>query len=157
MESFFYEVSVANMVSEHALKEKRDLTSLKLEQVLFFLQGYYLKQYGERLINSVFQNGQYFPYLTNLREYFRENESQPLFEPAFSFDSQKLEIVKIPSLNMSNIGQERFKELQEMTKKLLAIQTYQLANYIAFFKSDFEIGRCFSDEQVRLCYLTTFE
>lgn len=46
MESVFDEFSVANMVIEQALEESQDLTSLKLEQVLFFLQGYYLSQYG---------------------------------------------------------------------------------------------------------------
>ena len=67
-------IAVANFIIEVAKKEGNPVTNLKLQKVLFFLQGYCLNEYNRILFDGKFASGnmallkkKYIRYL-NLRD-----------------------------------------------------------------------------------------
>lgn len=119
---------VANLVISVAKRNNQKLTSLKLQKILFFLQGFYLHEYGERLIDGTFSMGQYGPVENDVNNYFKSSGSSWLTEEAFDFSADTCEIIPIPPLTADDIGDERFAALEKTLTKLLEIPAWKLVD-----------------------------
>ena len=61
MNKGFDVLRVSNLVIDTAKENGTKLTNLKLQKILFFLQGFYLNKYKSRLINGTFAKWQFGP------------------------------------------------------------------------------------------------
>lgn len=62
---------VSNLVIDAAKENSVELTSLKLQKILFFLQGFYLYKYKTRLIDGKFAKWRFGPTERDSYNYFR--------------------------------------------------------------------------------------
>ena len=138
---------VANLVISVAKRNDQKLTSLKLQTILFFLQGFYLSKYGERLIDGNFSKGQYGPVENDVNDYFKSSGSSWLTEEAFDFSANTCEIILIPPLTANDIGDERFTALEKTLTKLLEIPAWKLVNMSTATVAD--IKQHYTDDEIR--------
>lgn len=150
--------SAANFVINRAIKDRIDLTSLRLEHILFYLDGYYLAEYGEELIDGDFINGTYGPYVKELQDYYREYGSQPLISPAMRFNPADLSISDYPEITKEDVGSERYRGLMDFTRLLLSKwPVWRLIDHIKEDTAYLKVCEKYSDSEVKQIYLYTFE
>lgn len=156
---------VLNLVIDTAKESNIELTSLKLQKILFFLQGFYLYKYKARLIDGNFAKWQFGPIERDSYEYFRSYGSLPIHDEAFDFSTETFEITPIPPISADAIGSYRFADLKSELTKLLSIPTWKLidltrndpswSNYEEAIKT-YSAGD-YTDQEIKICYIYCFE
>ncbi len=101
MDKGFDVLRVSNLIIDTAKRNGIELTNLKLQKILFFLQGFYLYKYGARLINGNFSKWQYGPVEKDAYDYFRSSGSSWLTDEAFDFSTETFKIIPIPPISSS--------------------------------------------------------
>lgn len=144
----FNALRAANLVIDTANRNKQKLTSLKLQVILFFLQGFYLSKYGERLIDGSFSKGRYGPTQKNVNDYFKSNGSLWLTEEAFDFSADDCKIIPIPPLSADDIGNDRFEALEETLTRLLTIPAWKLVDMSVITSTK----QYYTDNEIRTCF-----
>lgn len=139
----------ANLVIDAANRNNQKLTSLKLQGILFFLQGFYLSRYGERLIDETFLKGRYGPIEKDVNDYFKSYGSSWLTEEAFDFSEDTCEIIPILPLTANDIGNERFKALEEILTELLTIPAWKLVDMSTAAVTN---RQSYTDDEIRTCF-----
>src|SRR5699024_6418183 len=71
-------IAVAHFVINLANEKKLSVTSLQLQKVLLFLQGYTLDKYQVGIVNGAFSKWQYGPVQKNVYRTFRDNGASPI-------------------------------------------------------------------------------
>lgn len=145
----FEVLRVANLIIDVAKRNDVALTNFKLQQILFFLQGFYLHEYGERLINGHFSKWQHGLAEKEAYDYFKSNGSFWLTDEAFDFSAEDLKAIDIPPLNAEDIGNERLTKLEATLAEMLKIPAWKLAK-MASNSAD-----C-SDDEIQACYVRNF-
>lgn len=90
-------MAVANYIIEIANKNNIDVTHLKIQKILFYLQQDFINEFGYPLINADFKYGNYGPYLEevydNLSNYGATNikETQQILNKDFSMTKPLIE------------------------------------------------------------------
>lgn len=127
-------IAVANFTIELAIKQKQDLNYLKLCEVLFFLQGYYLSQHQQPLMDCEFKS---YPHgvlneeiISEFKFYGPGNIESPKINLDFSSFSllhggevkSYQEEVDLPKIQLE--------ELQKVTQTLISKPSWQLVKVI---------------------------
>lgn len=91
-------ISVANYVVKTDQKKQLEITNLKMQKVLFFLQGYFLSQYQTKLIKGNFIKWKYGPVQKEVYSAFRytDNGYYPTYKiekPAVVIRAKKMHVV----------------------------------------------------------------
>ena len=156
---------VSNLVIDTAKESNIELTSLKLQKILFFLQGFYLYKYKARLIDGNFAKWQYGPIEREVYDCFTSNGSSPIHDEAFDFSLDTLTIIPIPPISADDIGDYRFTNLKSELTKLLGIPTWKLIeltrndpswlNYQEETKT--YSAADYTDQEIESCYINCFE
>jgi uncharacterized phage-associated protein len=83
---------VANEFIELAKQERKQLTPMQVQKLVYFAYGWYLAITGERLLNERVQAWQWGPVIPSLYGEFKPYGSGPILEPSheFFFDNGKL-------------------------------------------------------------------
>lgn len=126
-------LAIANLVIIVARKQRATLGNLYLQKILFYLDGYYLTKYDQKLIDERFVKWQTGPVCKTVYDYFRDLGAAPIKEKAIDayFDEAgRLQLVKYELINMSKQKQT---ELTNLIKQLLHIKAYQM---VQLLKSD---------------------
>lgn len=160
MSEGFDVLRVANFVIDTAKDEKKELTNLKLQKILFFLQGFYLHTYDKRLIDGSFSKWQYGPVEKDAYNYFKFSGSAQLIDDAFEFSTDSFKITPIPPISEKDFDSDAFIELKNVLESLLNIPTWRLVELTHKDKSwaDYreEIGSYsaanYTDDQIKECY-----
>lgn len=157
---------VSNLIIDTAKRNGQELTNLKLQKILFFLQGFYLYKYGDRLINGNFSRWQYGPVEKDAYEYFKSNGSSWLTDEAFNFsaDTDTFKIISIHPISVADIGNEKFTSLKTTLAELLEIPTWKLVelthNDPSWSKYKDKIKQYsapdYTDDQIKDCYIHSF-
>lgn len=122
-------LDVANYVIKLDKKNNLPITNLQLQQVLFFLQGYFLSQYQGRLIACDFVKSKHGPIQKDVNDEFESNnEDDPIKKPIKSliyFSSLFNEIdVYEPALDTELIP--NLSEFNQLIQKLTKLSTNNL-------------------------------
>lgn len=159
-------IAVANFVIETANEENNPVTNLKLQKVLFFLQGYCLDKYNTPLIEGDFAKWQYGPVEEDVYREFKTLGSSLLTSPSITL---KRTLDGTITLEKKRIDLESniLAELKNVVKKIISKQAWELVelthNHASWngFKNDIfqrnvqdysyeEIKECFSDNMTEL-------
>lgn len=153
-------IAVANFIIEVAKKEENPVTNLKLQKVLFFLQGYCLNKYNRVLFDGKFTKWQYGPVEEKIYRIFKFQGSTPI---DFLSTQGKIEngIIKLyhEKIDLSQECTEELKnavikinqkapwELFELTHKHSSWYSYKddISRGIASDYTNNEIEKCFKD------------
>ena len=161
-------IAVANFIIETAKHNNKLITNLQLQKILFFIQGYVLKETNHELFNSKFSKWQYGPVEKQTYRIFRDNGSAPItdeFENAY-FDDNGSFIEDVPLMTKTNLENESlFNKIQALTINLLDIPAWKLVglthrdpswykdkeaimNYSAPDYSSDEIKKCYQNSEL---------
>lgn len=117
-------IAVANFIIEVAKKENKPVTNLKLQKVLFFLQGYCLSEYETPLIDGNFSKWRYGPVEEEVYREFKYYGPAPIESKSVYFDKEKIEFYS-EKIELSNESKEK---LQGIISKILDSETWKLVN-----------------------------
>lgn len=115
-------IAVANFIIDVAKKEDKPVTNLKLQKVLFFLQGYCLSEYDTPLINGNFSKWRYGPVEEEVYGDFKYYGPAPIEDKSIYFNKEKIEFYS-EEVNLPN---EFKKILQEVISKMLDVEAWKL-------------------------------
>lgn len=117
-------LAVANFVIEIA-KEKGDpVTNLKLQKILFFLQGYCLSKHDAPLIDGSFSKWRYGPVEEDVYREFKYYGPAPIEGKSVFFDKGKIEF-RSEEVRLSDKFKKEFKDV---ISNLLNNDAWELVN-----------------------------
>lgn len=123
-------MDVANFVVDIASSEGRPVTNLKLQKVLFFLQGFCLDNYNSPIVDGSFAKWKYGPVEEEVYQEYKSNGSSPIDNMGLTwkYNSEgNFEIVRPKKMTEENIGNSSvFEEIKNFTNKLLLIEPWKL-------------------------------
>ena len=156
-------LDVANYVIKLDKKNNLPITNLQLQQVLFFLQGYFLSQYQTHLIACDFVKSKHGPIQKDVdNEFESNNEDDPIKKPIKSliyFSSLFNEIdVYEPALDTELIP--NLSEFNQLIQKLTKLSTNKLTkmsqDYPNWEKDKLEVYADqelkFSQDEIKACF-----
>ena len=156
-------LDVANYVIKLDKKNNLSITNLQLQQMLFFLQGYFLSQYQGRLIACDFVKSKHGPIQKDVdNEFESSNEDDPIKKPIKSliyFSSLFNEIdVYEPALDTELIP--NLSEFNQLIQKLTKLSTNNLTkmsqDYPNWEKDKLELDTDqelkFSQDEIKTCF-----
>lgn len=157
-------IAVANYIIELAKSNKLSVTNLQLQKILFFVQGYTLDAYNNKLIDGQFSKWQYGPVQKNVYHAFRDNGSSFIESPALDAywdNNGKLVINKSLTISADSIGDsDAFECINKLILQLLKIKAWKLVqlthNDASWKNHQNEIksheAKDYTDDEIRLCY-----
>ena len=127
-------MAVANFAIELALKQKQDLSYLKLCEVLFFLQGYYLDKYQQPLIDCVFKSNVHGVINEEIISEFKFYGPGNIKGPKINLDFSSFSLLhggEIKSYQEEvDLPKIQLEELQKVTQTLISKPSWQLVKVI---------------------------
>lgn len=132
-------MAVANFVIELAIKQKQDLSYNKLCEVLFFLQGYYLSQHQQPLIDCTFKSNVHGVINEEIISEFKFYGPGNIKGPKISLDFSQFSLLhggEIKSYQEEvDLPETQLKELQKVTQTLISKPSWQLGKVIVNHKT----------------------
>lgn len=122
-------MAVANFAIELAIKQKQDLSYLKLCKVLFFLQGYYLDKHKQSLIDCEFKS---YPHGVLNEEILREFKFYGpgnITSPKVVLELSHFPLIKTYQAKV-DLPEAQVKELEKLTQALISKPSWQLGKVI---------------------------
>lgn len=117
-------LAVANFVIEVAKKKGNPVTNLKLQKILFFLQGYFLSNYGAPLIDGSFSKWKFGPVEQEVYKEFKDYGPAPIETKSVRFDVESLnfysEEIEI-TLSLKD-------EIENFISKIIKKEAWELVN-----------------------------
>lgn len=122
-------MAVANFAIELAIKQKQDLSYLKLCKVLFFLQGYYLDKHKQPLMDCEFKS---YPHGVLNEEIIREFKFYGpgnITSPKIVLELSHFSLIKTYQAKVG-LPEAQVKELEKVTQALISKPSWQLGKVI---------------------------
>lgn len=127
-------MAVSNFTIELAIKQKQDLSYLKLCEVLFFLQGYYLDKYQQPLIDCVFKSNVHGVINEEIISEFKFYGPGNIESPKINLDFSSFSLLhggEIKSYQEEvDLPKIQLEELQKVTQTLISKPSWQLVKVI---------------------------
>ena len=127
-------MAVSNFTIELAIKQKQDLSYLKLCEVLFFLQGYYLDKYQQPLIDCVFKSNVHGVINEEIISEFKFYGPGNIESPKINLDFSSFSLLhggEIKSYQEEvDLPKIQLEELQKVTQALISKPSWQLVKVI---------------------------
>ena len=127
-------MAVSNFTIELAIKQKQDLSYLKLCEVLFFLQGYYLDKYQQPLIDCVFKSNVHGVINEEIISEFKFYGPGNIESPKINLDFSSFSLLhggEIKSYQEEvDLPKIQLEELQKVTQTLISKPSWQLGKVI---------------------------
>lgn len=155
-------IAVANFIIGVAKKEENPVTNLKLQEILFFLQGYWLNKYDRALFDGKFAKWQYGPVEEEIYQIFKSQGSTPI---NFLSTQAKVEngIIKLYRKEI-NLSQEYTEELKSVVIKINQKASWELYGLThkhsswSSYKDDInrEIASDYTNNEIEKCFKDNF-
>lgn len=92
--------AVANAILDKSFAEKRPVSPLKLQKLLYYAHGYYSAAYGQPLVDEAFEAWQYGPVVPAVYHEFKDFGNSPITREAtdISWDDDEVDSIPVPPL-----------------------------------------------------------
>jgi uncharacterized phage-associated protein len=92
--------AVANAILGKSFADKRPVSPLKLQKLLYYAHGYYSAAYGQPLVDEAFEAWQYGPVVPAVYHEFKDFGNSPITREAtdFGWDDEEPEVIPVPPL-----------------------------------------------------------
>lgn len=154
--------AVANFIIDMAVEKDNPVTNLKLQKIMFFLQGYCLSKYNAPLIDGSFSKWRYGAVEEDVYIEFKNNGSMPItyeYKEAYIKDY----IIHVNPVRMDNnvLKSGITNEFEEIIDKLIDIESWKLAEIVFSHSSwkDFKDEICadkardYTNEEIKSCFI----
>lgn len=154
--------AVANFIIDIAIEKDKPVTNLKLQKIMFFLQGYCLSKYKTPLIDGRFSKWRYGAVEEDVYIEFKNNGSSPItyeYKEAYIKDC----VIHVNPVRMdSNILNSGIaNDFEEIIDKLIDIESWELAEIVFSHSSwkDFKDKICsdkardYTNEEIKACFV----
>lgn len=154
--------AVANFIIDIAIEKDKPVTNLKLQKIMFFLQGYCLSKYRVPLIDGSFSKWRYGPVEEEVYIEFKNNGSFPItyeYKIAYIEDS----VIHVNPVRMdSNVLKSGIaNEFEGIIDKLIDIESWKLSEIVLSHSSwkDFKDEICtdkakdYTNEEIKSCFV----
>ena len=125
-------MDIANYLVVLSQKENKDITNLKLQKILFFVNAKHLiDNQGESLMNEKFQRWAYGPVMRSVYSNFKGFGSEKITETQgkYVFDSSNPFNARYEPFNEESIDRKVQVECKEVFNKLIDIDPFKLVEY----------------------------
>lgn len=125
-------IDIANFVIQTAIDKGEDLPNLRLQMVLFNLQGYYLAKHGKPLFDTPIYNDEFYkwPFIPNCKSIyaiFRDNGSAPI---DYTWDEPEFKDHKFIVIKHELKDEQLKQELKPEILKLLCYSNWQFTDIV---------------------------
>lgn len=155
-------LAMANFVIKIAKGLGKPVTNLKLQKVLFFLQGYCLSEYEAPLIDGNFSKWRYGPVEEVVYRNFKNNGAIPItseYKEAFFNDG--IIQIKDVKIDFKSESSDFMEELECVTKKLISIEPWRLVEmtheHVSWkdHKEDIYLHRAddYTEDEIKECFI----
>lgn len=152
-------IAVANFIIEIANENKKSITNLKLQKIMFFLQGYCLARYGEPIINGNFSKWKYGPVEAVVYNSLKNLGSAPIKDKIAYYIISDNSIV-VDKINTDDFDDDALREIKKFIDHLLDMQVWRLVELTHehhswdMYKSDIYTHSAddYSLDEIRSCY-----
>lgn len=157
--------NIVNFIIDYSWKLNNPVTNLKLNKILFFLQGYTLEKYHETLFAASFSKYKYGPVQIEIYNELKEPYgSSPIKNQLrdYYFDNlQDIQVNNIKPITKNNFDNSKiFENLKKVTKTLILTKTWKLSeltiNHPTYtnFKDDIQIyaAKNYTSNEIQQCY-----
>lgn len=154
--------AVANFIIDIAIEKDKPVTNLKLQKIMFFLQGYCLFKHKIPLIDGSFSKWRYGPVEEEVYREFKNNGSLPItyeYKEAYIKDY----IIHVYPVRMDNniLKSGIANEFKEIIDKLIDIESWKLSEIVLSHSSwkDFKDEICadkakdYTNEEIKACFV----
>ena len=154
--------AVANFIIDMAIEKDKPVTNLKLQKIMFFLQGYCLSKYKAPLIDGSFSKWRYGPVEEEVYIEFKNNGSMPItYEYKIAYIED--DIIHVHAVRMDNnvLKSGIANEFEEIIDKLIDIESWKLSEIVLSHSSwkDFKDEICadeakdYTNEEIKSCFV----
>lgn len=154
--------AVANFIIDMAIEKDKPVTNLKLQKIMFFLQGYCLSKYKTPLIDGRFSKWRYGAVEEDVYIEFKNNGSSPItyeYKEAYIKDC----VIHVNPVRMDNniLKSGIVNNFEEIIDKLIDIESWELAEIVFSHSSwkDFKDEICadrardYTNEEIKSCFV----
>ena len=149
-------LAVANFVIEVAKKKGNPVTNLKLQKILFFLQGYFLSNYGAPLIDGSFSKWKFGPVEQEVYIEFKDYGSAPIENKSVRFDVESLNFYS-EEIDVTSALEN---EIEEFIFKIIKKEAWELVDltHEHYSWKDFKVeimsqtSKNYTDEEIADCF-----
>ena len=154
--------AVANFIIDIAIEKDNPVTNLKLQKIMFFLQGYCLSKYNTPLIDGSFSKWRYGAVEEDVYIEFKNNGSFPI---TYEYKVMNIKdgVIYVRPVRMDNnvLNSGIAHELEEIIDKLIDIESWKLAEIVFSHSSwkDFKDEICankardYTNEEIKSCFV----
>ncbi|GET05317.1 phage protein [Ligilactobacillus agilis] len=153
--------AVANFIIDRAMRKDKPVTNLKLQKIMFFLQGYCLFKYAIPLIDGSFSKWRYGAVEEDVYREFKNNGSMPITCEYKVADIEDC-VLHIHTIKMSDdiLNSDIANEFEKIVDKLIDIESWELAKMVFSHSSwkDFKDEICiyeardYTNEEIKACF-----
>lgn len=154
--------AVANFIIDMAIEKDKPVTNLKLQKIMFFLQGYCLSKYKTPLIDGRFSKWRYGAVEEDVYIEFKNNGSSPT---TYEYKVMNIKdgVMYVHPVRMDNnvLNSGIVNEFEEIIDKLIDIESWKLAE-IVFSHSSWknfkdkicaDKGKDYTNEEIKSCFI----
>lgn len=154
--------AVANFIIDIAIEKDNPVTNLKLQKIMFFLQGYCLFKYNTPLIDGRFSKWRYGAVEEEVYIEFKNNGSFPI---TYEYKVMNIKdgVIHVRPVRMDNnvLKSGIANEFEEIIDKLIDIESWKLAEIVFSHSSwkDFKDEICsdkardYTNEEIKACFI----
>lgn len=154
--------AVANFIIKIAMEKDNPVTNLKLQKIMFFLQGYSLSKYEAPLINGNFSKWRYGPVEENVYRNFKNNGAIPITYE-YKVANIKDGIIHVHTVKMDNniLNSNVVNDFKKIVGRLVAIEPWKLVEMTHSHSSwkdyvdeiNVHKAKDYTDEEIKECFI----
>lgn len=155
-------IAVANFIIDFAMRKGNPVTNLKLQKIMFFLQGYCLSKYEAPLIDGNFSKWRYGPVEEDVYRKFKNNGAIPITYE-YKVANIKDGIIHVHTVKMDNdiLNSDVVNDLKKIVGRLVAIEPWKLVEMTHSHSSwkdyveeiNVHEARDYTNEEIKECFI----
>ncbi|PAY25885.1 Panacea domain-containing protein [Ligilactobacillus salivarius] len=119
--------AVANFIIKIAMEKDSPVTNLKLQKIMFFLQGYCLCKYETPLIDGTFSKWRYGPIEEDVYRNFKNNGASPItYEYEVANIKDGIIHVRTVKMDRNVLNSDVANDFEKIVENLVAIESWKL-------------------------------
>ena len=154
--------AVANFIIDMAIEKDKPVTNLKLQKIMFFLQGYCLSKYNTPLIDGSFSKWRYGPVEEDVYRNFKNNGAIPITYE-YKVANIKDGIIHVHTVKMDNniLNSNVVNDFKKIVGRLVAIEPWKLVEMTHSHSSwkdyvdeiNVHKAKDYTDEEIKACFV----
>ncbi|WP_179129849.1 Panacea domain-containing protein [Ligilactobacillus salivarius] len=154
--------AVANFIIKIAMEKDNPVTNLKLQKIMFFLQGYCLSKYETPLIDGTFSKWRYGPIEEDVYRNFKNNGARPItYEYEIANIKDGIIHVRTVKMDRNVLNSDVANDFEKIVENLVAIESWKLVEMTHLHSSwkdyvdkiNTHEAKDYTNEEIKECFI----